>query len=132
MKQSISALAQDLNPNRILLIRFARLGDVILLVPAIRLLRQRFPNANIAVLVDHRYAPILQMCSAVDEVIAINRAAMRGGSKLVAAREIFNLAKRLRRRRYELVIDFQSFRETNLLAGYSQATFRLGLRRKHS
>src|SRR5437867_9825922 len=122
MKHSISALAQDLNPSRILLIRFARLGDVILLVPAIKLLRKRFANANITVLVDHRYAPILQMCSAVDEVMGVNRLAMRDGSKLVAAREIFNLAKRIRGRRYDIVIDFQSFRETNLLVWYSQAT----------
>ncbi len=130
MKQS--ALAQDLEPNRILIIRFARLGDVILLVPAIKLLRRRFPNANLSALVDHRYAPILEICSSVDEVIAVNRIALRDERKLVAARKIFSLANRIRGGRYDIVIDFQSFRETNLLAWYSQATLRLGLKRNHS
>jgi heptosyltransferase-2 len=127
-----SSLAQQLNPSKILLIRLARLGDVILLVPAIKLIRRRFPTAHISVLVGHRCAPILEMCSAVDEVIATDRVAMRDGSKWVALKTIFELAERVRKFHYDLVIDFHSFRETNLLAWYSGASSRLGLKRAHS
>jgi lipopolysaccharide heptosyltransferase II len=124
-------LIRDFNPARILLIRLARLGDVILLVPAIKLLRKKFPHSHIAALVGRRCAPILEMCDAIDEVIAVDRVAMRDGSRLAAIRDIVKLAERIRRARYELVLDFHSFRETNLLAWYSRADWRLGLKRAH-
>ncbi len=122
---------QDFNPARILLIRLARLGDVILLVSAIKLLRRSFPRSHIAVLVGHRCAPILEMCAAVDEVIAVDRVAMRDGSRLAAIRDILALAERIRKAHYDLAIDFHGFRETNLLTWYSQAKWRLGLKRTH-
>ena len=118
--------------NKILLIRFARLGDVILLVPSIRALRSRYPKAKIEVLVDHRYASILEMCSAVDLVIPVNRVAMRDGGTIRAIGTMFRLAQELRAATYDLVLDFHSFRETHLLTWYTGARCRLGLKRVHS
>jgi lipopolysaccharide heptosyltransferase II len=123
---------KDLDSPKILLIRFARLGDLILLVPTIKALRGEMPDAHIAVLVGHRCAPILEMCSAVNEVIAVDRIAMRDGNKLSALWEIFKLAERIRKERYDLVLDFHGFRETNILSWYSRAPWRLGLKRAHS
>ena len=120
-----------MNYEKILLIRFARLGDVILLVPSIRMLRRHFPHAQIDVVAGRRCAPVLGMCSAVNNVISVNRLEMRDGSKLAAIRNIFRLSERIRKERYDLVLDFHSFRETNLLAWYSRAKWRLGLRRTH-
>ena len=118
--------------KKILLIRFARLGDVILLVPSIRALRNRYPKATIEVLVDHRYAHILEMCSAVDRVIPVDRLAMRDGGKIRAVGNMFRLAQELRAAAYDLVLDFHSFRETHLLTWYTGARWRLGLKRVHS
>jgi len=118
--------------KKILLIRFARLGDVILLVPSIRALRSRYPKAIIEVLVDHRYAGVLEMCSAVDRVISVDRLAMRDGGKMRAVGSMFRLAQELRATAYDLVLDFHSFRETHLLTWYSGARWRLGLKRVHS
>jgi len=118
--------------KKILLIRFARLGDVILLVPSIRALRSRYPKARIDVLVDHRYACILEMCSAVDRVIPVNRLEMRDGGRFRALASMFRLAQELRDEGYDLVLDFHSFRETHLLTWYTRARWRLGLKRVHS
>jgi heptosyltransferase I len=118
--------------NKILVIRFARLGDVILLVPALRALRKHLPAARLDVLVDDRYAAVMNMCSAVSEVLSVNRLAMRDGNRIKATGEILRLAGILRKKRYDLVLDFHSFRETQLLTWYSRARWRLGLKRVHS
>jgi len=118
--------------NRILVIRFGRLGDVVLLTPALHALRLGFPAARIDVLVDERYSPILSMCPAVSRVIPINRLNMRDGSKLRACWNILQLASALRSELYDLVLDCHSFRETHLLTWYSQAGRRLGLKRAYS
>ena len=72
------------------------------------------------------------MCSAVSEVLPVNRVRMRDGSKLKAIYDILRLAETIRKRRYDLVVDFHSFRETNLLSWHSRARWRLGLKRVHS
>lgn len=115
--------------SRILVIRYGRLGDLVLLTPALRALRRRFPSAHVSALVDQRYAAVLEMCSAVDRVIASDRIGMRDSPWWSGALRALRSAQELRNARYDLVIDFHGFRETNLLAWYSRAPWRIGLRR---
>ena len=113
----------------ILAIRFARLGDVVLLLPALASLKSAYPDARLTFLTGHRCAPIAELCPAIDEVLAVDRVAMRDGSTLEALREMTRLARDVRRRRFDLVIDFHSFRETNLLARISGAHDRIAMKR---
>ena len=115
--------------SRILVIRYGRLGDLVLLIPALRALRRRFPAAHISALADQRYSPVLEMCSAVDRVIASDRIGMRDSPWWSGALNALQSAHGLRKARYDLVIDFHGFRETNLLAWYSRASWRIGLKR---
>ena len=115
--------------SRILVIRYGRLGDLVLLIPALRALRRQFPSAHISALVDQRYAAVPEMCAAVDRVIASDRIGMRDSPWWSGALSALRSAHELRRARYDLVIDFHGFRETNLLAWYSGAHWRIGLRR---
>jgi heptosyltransferase-2 len=132
LKKNIPPISSpDFSPARILCIRLARLGDVILLVPALKALRHRFPGARLVVISGHRCAPILSLCQEVDEVIAIDRLNWRDGNKLKAVWEIALLIRKLRRTGFDLAIDFHSFRETNLLAWVTGAPWRIGLRRSH-
>jgi len=114
---------------KILAIRLARLGDVILLLPALGLLKAAFPSARLTFLTGHRCAAIAELCPHIDEVIAVNRVAMRDGSVVNAVGEMFKLVREIRGRGFDLVVDFHSFRETNLLTWLSGAPVRLGLKR---
>ena len=113
----------------VLAVRFARLGDVILLLPALGRLKASFPESRITFLTGHRCAPVAEMCSVIDEVISVDRVAMRDGSIIEAIGAIARLAGNVRRRKFDLVIDFHGFRETNLLTWFSGAPRRLGLKR---
>jgi len=114
---------------KILAIRLARLGDVILLFPALGLLKTAFPDAQLTFLTGHRCAALAELCPHIDEVIAVNRVRMRDGSVVKAVREMIALVRDIRGRRFDLVVDFHSFRETNLLAWFSGASSRSGLKR---
>src|SRR5215467_488727 len=117
------------DPKKILAIRFMRLGDVILLLPALARLKARYPNAHLTLLTDERCAPLAEMCPYIDEVMPVNRLAMRDGPLLPSIKAIANLIGDIRRRRFDVVIDFLSFRETNLLTWISGAAYRLGMKR---
>jgi ADP-heptose:LPS heptosyltransferase len=117
---------------KILAIRFARLGDIILLLPALSQLKKAFPESNLTFLTGHRCASIVELCPAIDDIISIDRIALRDGPMGGAILKMTRLVRTIRRRRFDLVVDFHSFRETNLLAWLSGAPKRAALRRHNA
>jgi ADP-heptose:LPS heptosyltransferase len=69
------------------------------------------------------------MCPSIDDVISVNRLGMRDGPRLAALKVMASLIVDIRSRQFDLLIDFLSFRETNLLAFLSKAPQRLGMKR---
>jgi ADP-heptose:LPS heptosyltransferase len=114
---------------KILAIRFARLGDVVLLLPALASLKRSFPAAELTLLTGHRCAPLAELCPAIDEVLSVDRVAMRDGSVFKALGDMLRVVRDVRRRKFDLVVDFHSFRETNLLAWISGAPARVAMKR---
>jgi ADP-heptose:LPS heptosyltransferase len=117
---------------KILAIRFARLGDIILLLPALSQLKKAFPGSQLTFLTGQRCASIAALCPAIDDVISIDRIALRDGPIRGAIFEMGRLVRTIRRKRFDLVVDFHSFRETNLLAWLSGAPKRVALRRHNA
>ena len=58
--------------QKILIIRFSSLGDVLLATPLIRLLRARFPNSQIDFLVRTEYADLIRFNPNLSRVIEFN------------------------------------------------------------
>ena len=114
---------------KILAIRFARLGDVILLLPALASLKAKFPNSELTLLTGHRCAPIAELCPHIDDVLSVDRLAMRDGPPWRALNQMRTLIRDVRHKHFDLVVDFHSFRETNLLAWLSGAPMRIGMKR---
>jgi len=117
------------NPQNILVIDFGQLGDVVLSLPALREIRKRFPRAKITAAVGQSAAEIVRLSDYVDEVLAVDRVALRDGSKVVSIVRLFKLVRQVRRAHYDFVIDLHSLSETNLLGFLSGAPKRLYSRR---
>ncbi len=84
--------------NRILIIRFSSLGDIILTTLLQRVLRNRFPQAFIAMLTKPQYYPLLEGMPALDE-----RLRLPLSSENTAAHR-----KLLKQSRFDTVIDLQN------------------------
>jgi ADP-heptose:LPS heptosyltransferase len=117
------------NPANILVIDFGQLGDVVMSLPALRAIRERFPRARITVAAGKPSSDIVEMSGYADEVIAVDRVALRDGFIPLSIKRILQLVKDVRRREFEFVIDLHSFSETNLLGFFSGAPKRLYSRR---
>jgi len=113
----------------ILAIRLARFGDLVLLLQALTALKSNTPGSRITFLTDHRLAPLAEMCPAIDDIIAVDRIAMRDGGRLASLKSMRSVIRDVRQRGFDLTIDFHGFRETNVLAWLSGAPKRLGLKR---
>jgi predicted lipopolysaccharide heptosyltransferase III len=114
-------------PNRILLIRLSSLGDVVLTSPAIRAVRQHFPQAYIAMLVGKQSADVVSENPHLSEIITYDRKSEKknkGHESLTE--EMRRLIDQLRQREFYLTIDFQRKFRTSLLAYLSSAKCRVG------
>jgi heptosyltransferase I len=114
---------------KVLAIRLGRFGDLVLLLPSLALLKARLPECHLSLLTDTRWTSLAAMCPAIDEIIAVDRLKMRDGPPWRAAAGIVRLMSGLRGRGFDVVIDYHGFRETNLLAWWSGAPARWGLKR---
>jgi len=106
---------------RILLVRLRLIGDVVFTTPAVRAVRQRFPDAQITYLVEPAAAPVVAHNPHIDDVIVAPR--RRGLMQLAAD---LALGRRLRARRYDLAIDFHGGPRSSLLTWLSRAKVRIG------
>jgi lipopolysaccharide heptosyltransferase II len=106
---------------RILLVRLRLIGDVVFTTPAISALRRTFPEAHLAYLVEPAAAPVVQFSPDLNDVIVapMVQGWRRTGTDL-------QLAQRLRRARYDWVIDFHGGPRAAWLAWASGAPRRVG------
>jgi lipopolysaccharide heptosyltransferase II len=106
---------------KILLVRLRQIGDVVFTTPAIRALRDRFPEAQISYVVEPAAAPVVEHNALLTQVIVAPRA--RG---LRGLRHDLSLGRRLRAERYDLAIDFHGGPRASLLTWLSRAPVRIG------
>jgi len=106
---------------KILLVRLRLIGDVVFTTPAIGALRRRFPGARITYLVEAPAEPVVRHHPGIDDIIVLERP--RGFARLQYDAA---LARRLRRERFDLVIDFHGGPRSGLLTWANGAPQRIG------
>ena len=117
------------DPRNILVIDFGQLGDVVLSLPALRAIRERFLRARITVAAGKPGAEVVDLSGYADTTLVVDRVALRDGLKVVSIARIVKLVKDVRRAQFDFVIDLHSLSETNLLGFLSGAPKRLYSRR---
>lgn len=117
------------DPRNILVIDFGQLGDVVLSLPALRAIRERFPHARISVAIGKPGGEIVKLSGYANEVLEVDRVGLRDGPKLVSIGRIIKFVGDVRKAKYDFVIDLHSLSETNLLGFLSGAPRRLYARR---
>jgi predicted lipopolysaccharide heptosyltransferase III len=96
-------------------------GDVVFTTPAVAALRRRFPSAHITYLVEAAAAPIVRHNPHIDELIVAERP--RGVRRIVYD---VGLARRLRARRFDVVVDFHGGPRSAWLTRATGAPERIG------
>ncbi|MDZ8119989.1 glycosyltransferase family 9 protein [Pontiella agarivorans] len=110
--------------ERILIIRLKSIGDVLHTLPAVNAVRQNYPDAQISFLVCKSIAPLISGFSAVDEIISIDRNALKHPGKTLPT--LFSLLNRIRPGRFSHVIDLQGYGETAWITWFTGAPQRWG------
>lgn len=101
-------------PREILVVKPSSLGDVVHTLPAVAMVKARWPNARLRWVINPEWAPLLAGNPHVDEVILFPRAEFRG---LAGWGRSVRWARALRERvQADLVLDFQGLLRSALIA----------------
>jgi len=107
-------------PNRILIVRLSAIGDTIQGLPVLNAVRDRFPLARIAWVVEQRAADVLRGHASLDRLIT----APRGW--LTSPRTVWQIRRHLRAFGPDVAIDLQGLTKSAVAAWLSGAKRRIG------
>lgn len=99
-------------PMKILIVRLSAIGDVVHVLPALRALRSNFPDSEISWLVEDKAKDIIMDHPDINEIIVFPRRKWRQEIFKInkiknTLHDVISFYRRLRKERYDLVIDFQ-------------------------
>jgi heptosyltransferase I len=117
------------NP-RILLVRLSAIGDVVVATPVIRALRQAYPSAYLAWVVEEKAADVVRGNPDLDDVIVWPRLSARGhgvgpAGRWYSLRQNMAFVRDLRRRRFDVAVDFQGLLRSALVTWAAGAGVRI-------
>lgn len=116
-----------MNARRILIVRLSAIGDVVHVLPALAALRRALPEAHLAWIVEKLSAPLIEGHSLLDEVILYPRAQWRRrGYVRSLPGDVRRFFGDMRRRRFDVAIDFQGLTKSAMIARFSGIPLRVG------
>jgi ADP-heptose:LPS heptosyltransferase len=141
----------DASPSRVLFLAEGQLGDLLLLTPALRAVKRTYPSSHVSVLIverhmnqgpdsfrfddlsvttEQRTSSVLGTNPHVDELLIVNRKALRSLPGVARARAEWGCVMFLRRRKYDTVICTFNEDRFALWAYLSGAYERVGQRKQ--
>lgn len=122
-KKVISKIPQDL--KRILIVRTDRIGDVLLSTPVIKAIRERYPNAFLAMMVSAYAREIIEGNPYLDQVIIYDK-----DTKHKTWISSIKFAKDLNKKKFDLALVLHPTNRVHLITFLAGVPRRIGLNRK--
>jgi len=119
-ERTLSAYKEALENSRILLIKFSSLGDIILSTAGLRAIREKF-SSKITFLVGEESKSLLLRCPHIDELLVCD---FKNKDKGFLG--LLKLARVLRKKNFDIIIDLQNNRKSHILSVLSLCQNRYG------
>ena len=113
-------------PRRVLLFRLERIGDLLMTVDALALLRSRLPEAELRLVVGSWNADLARLIPGIDTVETLDVPWLSRGGARPAPWTLAARVARWRRRAFDLALNFEPDIRSNALVGASGAARRIG------
>lgn len=117
--------------ERIVIIRLSAIGDVVRTIPALGLLRKKYPKAHISWVVEELAYDILSGRSDIDEVILLPLKSLAKKIKnpryfFGVLAYIFRFIRYLRDKKFQVSFDFQGLQKSGIVSLMTGAPIRIG------
>lgn len=112
--------------RRILLIKLSALGDIVMTLPLLPAIQNRFPQAKIDWLVNKSFQDLLKNQKYLHQILLFQRKEWGRKSFWKNRQTFFQLLRDLKNSHYDLVLDFQGLLRSGFLAFCTHAPQRVG------
>ena len=109
--------------EKILVIRNDRFGEFLLIIPALRGLKEKYPQANITLAVDTYVVDLANAVEGVNDVIVWE-------NREHSFKEIFAFSRQIKGRNFDLVVIFNPTQGSNLACSLAKIPIRVGYDKK--
>ena len=117
--------------KKILIIKLSALGDVVHALPVSRTLREEYPKAYIAWLIEERYQELIYKNPDINEVIPIRTKTWRKNLSGKTLKEILLTIKYIRSKKFDVVFDLHGLIKSGVIALLSGAQIKAGFHQKN-
>ena len=111
--------------KKILVLRYRSIGDIILSYPTMEALKETFPKARIDMLIDNNFEDLLYGHPHLDYILLHDRKRGKTG-RFAHLRRGIRFIWKIRKQKYDLVVDLHCGPRSSLLTLLSGARYRLG------
>lgn len=113
-----------MNIEKILIIKPSSLGDIVHALPVLVNLRKNFPSVKIDWLVFDQFKDILTDNELLNDIILWRR---KKNNILLGIIEFIKVVKKIREKKYSIVIDLQGLFRSGLISFLSEAKYKIGV-----
>jgi heptosyltransferase-1 len=114
-------------PHKILIIKPSSIGDIVHALPVLSALRKSFPDSYISWLIRTEFAPLLQDHPYLNEIILFDRKYLgKAWKNPKAFGALVSLITRMRKEKFDVIIDLQGLFRTASLGWLSGCSRRIG------
>jgi len=113
------------NVKKILVMKLRHIGDALLTVPVFRALRENFPDAHIAALVNSGTEEVLKGNPVIDEIVTFDRNIKKMNPLQRYIKEL-SFLKTIRGRRFDMTVELTGSDRAAVLSFASGARYRIG------
>jgi lipopolysaccharide heptosyltransferase II len=125
-KKTISVYNEAIRSFNILVIKWSALGDIILSLPALKALRDKFPKARLILLTSNAGRELVSRYNYADEFIIFKQAK----NSLEGMAGVFQISAELRRSCIDVALDLQNNKKSHMVSFLSCAPRRIGYKNK--
>jgi lipopolysaccharide heptosyltransferase II len=104
---------EPLRLQKILVMKYFGMGSLILASPMVRALRQRYPHARVDLLTIEQNRVVSEILPIFDQIYTVDTRSL-----LSVPRSVFRALRRVRREKYDVVIDAEFFSRLSSLVSY--------------
>jgi ADP-heptose:LPS heptosyltransferase len=112
-----------------LILHLGQLAEVVLSLPALTALRQRFPNSHITLAATVAGCQVVAMTGAVNDFLFVDSTQLSDVAKPWVLYRWIRFLQGLRQRGYDFAIELPSYRRTNMLTWLARLPVRAAMRR---
>lgn len=115
--------------EKILIVKPSSLGDIVLSLPFLNVLKKSFPSVEIHWIVAKEFEELLNKHPMIQKIIAVDKNRWKSIKHIPdTIKEFWRIGKKLKDEKYDLVIDLQGLLRSGIITWLSKAPVRVGFR----